>query len=280
MTTAIGDALRLAPGPVDLSELDSHAKPGFDGGKRDGKAALLEMAPALGDLQEKLFANGYAGSEACSLLLVLQGMDTSGKGGVLKHCVGLFDPAGVHIKSFKAPTKQELGHDFLWRVRREAPQPGQIGIFDRSHYEDVLVARVHRLAPAKEIERRYEQINAFEDELVQAGTTVVKCMLHIGYEEQRERLEARLDDPTKHWKYQPGDVDERELWPAYQEAYETVLERCSTPAAPWYVVPSDRKWYRNWAIGSLLEEALTGMGLEWPRADFDVQTEKSRLAAT
>jgi PPK2 family polyphosphate:nucleotide phosphotransferase len=279
-STPIGDLLRVPTGPVDLTAYDANGRPGFDGGKKDGAKALPAMAGQLADLQEKLYANAYGDGAQRSVLLVLQGMDTSGKGGVLAHCVGIFNPSGVRIKSFKKPTPEELDRDFLWRVEKEVPPAGVIGIFDRSHYEDVLVVRVHKLAPTEEIERRYGAINAFEKRLVDAGTLVVKGMLHLSYDEQRTRLEARLDDPTKRWKYRPGDVDERRLWPAYQRAYETALERCNTEHAPWHVVPSDRKWYRNWAVGSLLGEALGGMGLEWPTGDFDVATEKARLAAT
>jgi polyphosphate kinase 2 (PPK2 family) len=160
------------------------------------------------------------------------------------------------------------------------PRPGIIGVFDRSHYEDVLVARVHDLVPRRELAERYRAINEFEKRLVDEGTVVVKCMLHISPEEQRQRLLARLEDPTKHWKYNPSDVDERELWPAYDEAYEAALERCNTPDAPWYVIPSDRKWYRNWAVTTLLLETLKGLDPQWPKADFDVEKEKARLAAT
>ncbi len=277
--TPIGDALRVPPGPVHLTSYDPRATPGFDGGKKDAKKRLRAMGEELADLQEMLFAGGYTDGDR-RILLVLQGMDTSGKGGVVKHCVGLFDPGAIETTSFKKPTEEELAHDFLWRVDRAVPGPGLIGIFDRSHYEDVLVARVHELAPAEEIERRYAAINAFEERLAAEGTTILKCMLHISADRQKERLLARLDDPTKQWKYQPGDVDERTRWFAYQEAYETALERCNTEAAPWYVVPSDRKWYRNWAVGALLLETLRGMDLSWPETDYDVATERKRLAVT
>jgi PPK2 family polyphosphate:nucleotide phosphotransferase len=270
------EALRLPPGPVDLTSYDTRATPCFDGGKAKGKQALAEQGPALSDLQERLFAEGRSGGSR-SILLVLQGMDTSGKGGVLRHAVGLFDPQGVHIKSFKAPTEAELRHDFLWRVEQETPAAGMLGIFDRSHYEDVLIGLVRELAPADELERRYAAINEFEQGLVESGTTVVKCMLHISAHEQKERLLARLDDPTKHWKFNPADIDERSVWDDYQAAYEVALERCNTDAAPWLVVPSDRKWYRNLAVGSILRETLEGMDLGWPEADFDVEDQRRRL---
>ena len=213
------------------------------------------------------------------MLLVLQGMDTSGKGGVLRHTVGLVDPQGVRITSFKAPTEEERAHDFLWRIRRALPDAGHVGVFDRSHYEDVLIARVRELAPTEEIERRYDAINEFEAELVDGGTTIVKCMLHISADEQKERLLARLDDPTKHWKFNPGDLDERRAVAGRTAtAYEIALERTNTERAPWHVVPSDKKWYRNLAIGELLLETLRGMDPQWPAADFDVEAEKQRLA--
>jgi PPK2 family polyphosphate:nucleotide phosphotransferase len=183
----------------------------------------------------------------------------------------------VRITSFKAPTEEERAQDFLWRIRRAVPQPGYLGVFDRSHHEDVLIARVRQLADPEEIERRYVAINDFERELVDGGTTVVKCMLHISPEEQKLRLLARLDDPTKHWKYNPGDVDERALWSRYREAYELALERTNTDYAPWHVIPSDKKWFRNLAIGRLVYDALTTMNPQWPPADFDVETERKRL---
>ncbi len=272
----ITETLTVPQGQVDLATYDPRATPGFDGDKTEGKAALVEMADILSDLQERLFAHGRTGGER-SILLVLQGMDSSGKGGVMRHAVGLFDPQGVHIKAFKAPTADELEHDFLWRVEQETPGAGMLGIFDRSHYEDVLIGRVRRLAPAEEITTRYDAINTFEQKLADAGTTVVKCMLHISPEEQKERLLARLDDPTKHWKFNPGDIDERSVWSDYQAAYEIALERCNTDAAPWLIVPSDRKWYRNWAVASVLRETLEALDLGWPEADFDAAEHRARL---
>ncbi|GAA2144384.1 polyphosphate kinase 2 family protein [Nocardioides koreensis] len=267
---------RLPAGPVDLTSIETNAAPGFKGGKKKGKAALFALGDELSDLQERLFAEGRSGSER-RLLLVLQGMDTSGKGGVLRHTVGLVDPQGVKITSFKAPTEEERAHDFLWRIRRQLPEAGYIGVFDRSHYEDVLIARVRELATPEEIERRYTAINDFERELVDSGTTVVKCMLHISADDQKERLLARLDKPSKHWKFNPSDIDERAQWPRYREAYEIALERTNTEHAPWFVIPSGKKWYRNLAIGRLLDDTLRGMDLQWPVADFDVEVEKKRL---
>lgn len=275
--TSFEELLRLPQGPVDLTSIDPGGKPGFDGDKAQGEAALFELGPQLSDLQEQLFAGRTTDSHK-RVLLVLQGMDTSGKGGVLRHTVGLVDPVGVKITSFKAPTQEERDHDFLWRIEKAVPEPGHIGVFDRSHYEDVLIARVRELAPADEIERRYGAINDFEKRLVDDGVTVVKCMLHISADEQKERLLARLEDPTKYWKYNPGDVDERARWAAYRDAYEIALERTNTDVAPWHVVPSDRKWFRNLAIGHLLLETLQGLDLSWPEADFDIEAEKKRLA--
>ena len=270
------DLLTVPKGQVNLAAYDTRATPGFDGGKAEGKAALAALDPHLTELQERLFAEGRTGGSR-RVLVVLQGMDTAGKGGVMRNAVALFDPQGVHIKAFGKPTEEELAHDFLWRIRRELPEAGRIGIFDRSHYEDVLIGRVRELAPPEEIERRYDAINEFEAELVESGTTVLKCMLHISADEQKERLLARLDDPTKHWKFNPGDIDERVYWSSYQESYEIAIERTNTEVAPWLVVPSDRKWYRNWAMGELLLETLEGLELAWPEADFDVEEQRRRL---
>jgi len=274
--SGLTSTLRVARGPIDLTAIDTDATPGFDGDKADGERALARLGPDLADLQERLFADGRSGGRR-SVLLVLQGMDTSGKGGTLRSTVGLVDPQGVRITSFKAPTEEERSHDFLWRITKALPPVGLIGVFDRSHYEDVLIARVRALAPAEEIERRYDAINAWEADLVAEGTTIIKCMLHISAAEQKERLLARLDDETKHWKYNPGDLDERALWPAYQEAYEIAIERTATEVAPWHVIPADKKWYRNLAIGTLLHDALRSFDLGWPKADFDVERERRRL---
>ena len=235
---------------------------------------MSEQAPALSRLQERLYAEGSR-----SMLLVLQGMDTSGKGGVIRHVVGMLNPQGCQIASFKRPSEDELKHHFLWRVRRQLPRPGFVGVFDRSHYEDVLIARVRGLAEPAAIERRYAEINRFEQRMVDDGTAVVKCFLHISAKTQKERLLARLDNPQKHWKFNPTDVDERRHWSDYTQAYELALERCSTPETPWFVVPSDHKWYRNWAIAQLLVETLTGIDPQYPPVDFDVAEQRRRLVA-
>ena len=277
MNYVVTDRLRLPIGPVSLTDLDPADTGGFDGSKKEAEKELASLGDELADLQERLFAHAYTGGSR-RVLLVLQGMDTSGKGGVVEHVLGLLNPNGLHLRSFKRPTEEEQAHDFLWRIERALPEAGFVGVFDRSHYEDVLVGRVRELADEAEIERRYEAINAFEKSLVDGGTVVLKCMLHISAKEQAERLLARLEDPEKQWKFKPGDLDERGLWGDYERAYEIALERCNTEAAPWYVVPADHKWYRNWAVGHLLLEALRGMDLGWPEPGYDVDEQRSRLA--
>ncbi len=276
MATSLSE---LLSGATTLVGVDSRSTPGFDGDKKDARDAMDDDGKELADLQERLWANGTR-DDPRSVLLVLQGMDTSGKGGVIRHAAGLVDPQGLHITSFKKPSPEELDHDFLWRIEKALPPPGKIGIFDRSQYEDVLICRVRELASAGEIERRYGAINDFEQAYVDSGGTIVKCLLHISADDQKERLFARLDDPDKHWKYNPDDVDERALWDDYQQAYDLALERCSTDAAPWFVVPSGRKWYRDWAVATLLLEHLQVLDLTWPDADFDVEAEKARVAAS
>ncbi|MFJ9828778.1 PPK2 family polyphosphate kinase [Streptomyces sp. NPDC101160] len=272
-----GAVLRLPVGErIDLSSYDASATPVGPADKRAGRTATAALAPRLAELQERLYAASTAGDRR-RLLLVLQGMDTSGKGGTLKHVISHFNPAGCRVHAFKAPTPEESAHPFLWRVTQALPHPGEIGIFDRSHYEDVLVARVRALAPPAEIDDRYADIAGFEKSLVDNGVTLVKVFLHISYEEQRARLLARLDNPAKHWKFSPGDIDDRALWPAYQKAYEVAMERCATDRTPWYLVPADRKWYRNWAISRLLLEHLEELDPQYPKGDFDMAECRRRL---
>jgi len=260
-----------AGGRVKLRDRDASRTAGLD--SREAAEALLERnKKRIFDLQEALYAERRR-----ALLVVLQGTDTSGKDGTVKHVVGLVNPSGCRITSFGKPTKEELAHDFLWRITDALPGPGQLGVFNRSQYEDVLVVRVHELVPRAVWSRRYAQINAWERRLVRAGTPVLKVFLHISRKEQKERLLARLQDPTKHWKVGSNDIPERHLWDAYQEAYDAVLEKCSTDGAPWYVVPADRKWYRNWAVARLLLDALRGMELQWPGPDYDVDEQRARL---
>jgi PPK2 family polyphosphate:nucleotide phosphotransferase len=274
----VSDLLRVADGPVDLTAIDTRATPGFAGKKADAAAQLPGVGERLADLQEKLYADGRSGGSR-SVLLVMQGMDTSGKGGTVEHVVGQVDPGGVHVASFGRPTEEELAHDFLWRIRAELPRPGKIGVFDRSHYEDVVTVRVEEIVDRATWRRRFAAINRFEDKLTTGGMLVVKCFLHISRDEQRDRLLARLDDPTKHWKYNPGDLDTRARWDDYMAAYGDAIERCNSADAPWYVVPADRKWYRNWAITNLLIEQLEALDLDWPKADFDVAAERAKLLA-
>ncbi len=274
----ISDLLRAPAGAVDLRGVDARATPGFEGGKAGAAERRPALAARLSTLQEQLYAEGRHGS-ARSVLLVLQGMDTSGKGGTVRHVVGQVDPGGVHAASFGPPTAEELRHGFLWRVRRRLPAPGQLGVFDRSHYEDVVAARVRGTVDRRTWSRRYAAINRFEAELTARGTRIVKCFLHISAAEQRERLLARLDDPDKHWKFDPADLDDRERWEEYLVAYGEAIERCSTDAAPWYIVPADRKWYRNHAVTQLLIEQLEELSLRWPEGSFDVAEQRERLLA-
>ena len=270
------DLLRIVPGPVDLAAIDPASTPGARS-RAKAEAELPELAKRLGELQERLFAAARGGDSKRRLLLVLQGMDTSGKGGTVRHVVSLFDPNGTKLTAFKAPTEEEREHDFLWRIRNALPAAGQVGIFDRSHYEDVLIARVRKLALPMVIGKRYQLINKFEQNLAADGAVVVKCFLHISPQEQKERLLTRLDDPRKLWKYNPADVDERALWPQYQEAYRLALEKCSTEAAPWHVIPADHKWYRDYAITRLLVEALEQIAPEYPPAHYDLEVERKRV---
>ena len=204
-------------------------------------------------------------------------MDTAGKGGIVRHVIGMVDPQGVKTASFGKPTEEELAHDFLWRIHQQTPKGGQIGVFDRSHYEDVLVVRVHDLVPQSVWEPRYGIINSFEEDLAASGVTVVKAAMFVSLDEQTKRLQERLDRPDKYWKYNPADIDERGYWPKYQEAYQAMLDRTSVDGAPWHVIPADRKWFSRLAITELLIEALEGLNLDWPPADFDVEHEKARL---
>lgn len=272
------ELLRLAGGPVDLAAVDTASTPGVFS-REKAEAQLPKLAARLDELQERLFAAARGGDSRRRVLLVLQGMDTSGKGGTVRHVVGQLDPNGIRVTAFKAPTEEERAHDFLWRIRNALPAAGEIGIFDRSHYEDVLIARVRKLALPMVIGKRYQLINRFEQSLVADGAVLVKCFLHISPQEQRKRLLARLDDPRKLWKYNPGDVDERALWPEYQEAYRIALEKCSAEDAPWYVIPADHKWYRNYAITRLLVEALERIDPVYPQGGFDVKVERKRLLA-
>ena len=272
------EALRAAPG-FDLLGVDPRSTPNFDGDKAEGEQLLGPLADRIADLQERLYAESKEGGQR-SVLLVVQGMDTSGKGGIMRHVIGAMDPQGIKHTAFKQPTAEERRHPFLWRIRNALPAPGQIGVFDRSHYEDVLVVRVHDLVPRATWSRRYSQINRFEKSVTDDGTTIVKVMLHISNAEQKQRLAERLDRPDKYWKFNPGDIDERERWADYMEAYQAAIDKCSTDAVPWFVVPADRKWYARLAVTNLVLEALEGLAPQWPAASFDVKEQQQRLAAT
>ncbi|MCL2783844.1 MAG: polyphosphate kinase 2 family protein [Propionibacteriaceae bacterium] len=258
------------PANVDIRDCDPRATPLFPGKGEDDAARLTEkMAPKLDTLQERLYAENKE-NPTRNVLVILQGIDTAGKGGIIRHVFGLVDPQGVKIHAFKQPTEEELAHDFLWRIERALPGRGMIGIFDRSQYEDVLVVRVDEIVPPQVWEPRFDAINEWEEGLVASGTTIIKCFLHIDPATQQERLLARLENPSKHWKYSPGDVKVRRKWYKYMEAYQDVLNRCNTDTAPWYVIPSNHKWYRNWAVATLLLETLQDMDPQWPVGGFDV----------
>jgi PPK2 family polyphosphate:nucleotide phosphotransferase len=250
---------------IQLNEWKAGDQSAFDGNKDEAEEKLDQLNDELEALQELLFAERKR-----KMLIVLQGMDTSGKDGVIRHVFDGVNPQGVRVASFKVPTQEELDHDYLWRVHRQTPGKGEIVIFNRSHYEDVLVVRVHQLVPETVWRKRYQQINEFERMLADEGTTILKFFLHIDLDEQKERLEARLHDPTKQWKFNPGDLGERKLWLEYTKAYEDVLTKTSTEWAPWYIVPSNRKWYRNLVIATLLVEALKDFKMAYPQPKEDL----------
>lgn len=272
--------IHLAFRPGDkVADIKTNHTPGFSGSKSDAPRLQAERNDRLAELQEMLYARNKSGDDNRSVLLVLQGMDTAGKGGIVKHVVGAANPQGIRYTSFGKPTEEERAHHYLWRIRNALPPAGHIGVFDRSHYEDVLIVRVHNLVPPDVWGTRYDEINTFERELVDAGTTLVKVAMFVSLDEQKQRLAERLERPDKYWKYNPADIDERLLWPKYQEAYQAMLDRTSTDYAPWHIVPSDKKWYSRLAITELLIEALKGLDMTWPPADFDIEAEKKRLAS-
>lgn len=274
-TVSVRDLLRVGPG-FDLSAHDTRRVVVGPADKKKAREEAAALETEVTALQEKLYAESKNGSQR-RLLIVLQGMDTSGKGGSVKAIDRIMEPIGLRITGFGAPTKEELRHHYLWRINKALPKPGSIGIFDRSHYEDVLIVRVRNLVPPEVWGERYDEINAWEKKLHDGGMTFIKVMLHISKEEQQERLLERLADPLKHWKYNTGDVDERLLWDDYREAYQVVLERCSTDYAPWYVIPADRKWHRDWLLTNLVAETLREMAPQYPVMDFDVATETARV---
>ena len=260
------DVYRVRPGErVNLSDRDPADKQFFAGGKNEGKQLLYELNRRLEGLQELLYAEHKQ-----KVLIVLQAMDTGGKDGTIRHVFEGVNPQGVSVTSFKVPTPDELDHDYLWRVHQHVPGKGQIMIFNRSHYEDVLVVRVHNLVPEQTWSKRFEHINNFERMLFDEGSTILKFFLHISKEEQKQRLQARLDEANKLWKFSVGDLKERKLWPDYQLAYEEMLSETSTDWAPWYIIPANRKWYRNLAISEIIIETLENLNMSYPQPEGDL----------
>ena len=263
-----GAAVQLAN--MDPDDTGDYKK--TDQGKEKAKAVATALIGRLGELQERLYANGER-----SVLVVLQGMDTSGKDGTIKHVMSGVNPQGCKVVAFKVPSKDELAHDFLWRVHREAPPKGYIGIFNRSHYEDVLITRVHGWVTDKVAKQRFNQIKEFEELLYENGTAIMKFFLHISKDEQKERLESRIHDPEKRWKWNSGDVEERKLWGDYMKAFEGVISATSTEHAPWYVVPANRKWYRNLVVADRIVNTLEEMKLNTPPAPEGVDFAKLKI---
>lgn len=262
-TEASAHRYRVAPGSeVQLADHDPRDRTLCPKSKANGRRRTAKLNNELEAMQELLYAE-----HKHKLLVVLQAIDGGGKDGTIRHVFDGTNPQGVKVASFKKPTRREMAHDYLWRIHRHTPANGEIAIFNRSHYEDVLVVRVHNLVPTEVWSRRYEQINAFERMLADEGTTVLKFFLHISKDEQRERMQARLDTPHKRWKFSKGDLAERRLWEDYQAAFEAMLSKTSTPWAPWYVVPADRKWYRNLTISTVLVETLKGLGMSYPQPE-------------
>ncbi len=267
---------RVKPGQkIRLSDFDPAETAEFKDGKQAGLAAVTELTGELGRLQELL----YAGKEH-KVLVVLQAMDTGGKDGTIARVFEGVNPQGVRVAGFGVPTRTELDHDYLWRVHQQVPVRGEMVIFNRSHYEDVLIVRVHELVPPATWKARYDQINAFERMLTEEGTTILKFFLHISRQEQGKRLAARLKDKTKQWKYNPADLKERELWDEYMQAYEDALNKTSTGEAPWYIVPADKKWYRDLVVASVLVNTLQDLDMKYPEPAFDVETELQTIQAS
>lgn len=271
------ESLRVSAG-FSVADFNCASTPGFTGDEEHAADLMERRGNHLSQLQERLFAEGRSEGTR-SVLLVIQGMDTAGKGGIMRHVVGMVDPQGVQHHSFGVPTEEEKAHHYLWRIDNALPTPGHIGVFDRSHYEDVLVVRVHNLVEPAVWGARYDEINAWEAKVVESGTRIVKCALLVSKREQLNRLEERLNREDKFWKYNPHDLDERGQWDAYMEAYQAAFDRCSTDVAPWYAIPADNKWFARLAVTELLSQALEGLDLTWPEAEFDVEFERSRIAA-
>jgi PPK2 family polyphosphate:nucleotide phosphotransferase len=263
----------------DLAGIDPEVVAHGPEDRDEARAACLALEEEAAELHEKLWAQSRKGGNR-SVLICLQGMDTSGKGGATKAIDRLLDPLGFSVTGFGAPTDEEKQHDYLWRHERALPEVGKVRLWDRSHYETVLIERVRGFVPEETWRARYDEINAWESGLADRGVTVIKFMLHISRDEQKQRLLERLADPTKHWKYNPGDVDERALWDDYQSAYADALTRCSTDGSPWYVVPANHKWHRDWILSNVVVETLRSMDLTYPPGDFDVEAEVARVEAS
>lgn len=272
----LAEALTASRSGVELARIDPGGTPCFSGKKAKGVKQRKRLAGLVKDLQERVYANGQTGGSR-SVLIVLQGMDTAGKSGAIKRLVRATNPIGARITAFASPTPEERAHDFLWRIRPHVPEPGQVVIWDRSHYEDVVAAPVREGLDPTTLEQRLDVINRFEAELAESGTVLLKCFFHISRDEQRKRLLARLENPAKVWKWSDSDLEDRALWPQLMEAYEHAIERTCSSSAPWYIVPADRKWYRDWALSTLLIERIEELGLDWPRADFDLEAARSSL---
>jgi PPK2 family polyphosphate:nucleotide phosphotransferase len=263
-----------ADGYFSLSGVDPDDNHGVN--RKQAEKDLAKHAGRITDLQDRLWAEGRR-----TVLVVLQGMDTSGKDGTIKHAMTPMNPQGVRVVGFKQPTPEEQRHNFLWRIRRALPDPPHVVIFNRSHYEDVLVARVRKLVTERVVESRYEQINRFEEELLRRhDTTILKFCLHISYDEQRKRLLERLHDPTKLWKFSETDISVRSQWDEYMAAYDLAIARCSTPQAPWYVIPANKKWFRNWAAARILIDTLAEMNPTYPKPRLDIPGLEAKLKAS
>ena len=259
-----------------LTDVDGGSTPGFPGNKAQGERFIAISSGEIARYQQLLYANGTTGSPR-RMLIVLQGMDASGKGGIVRHVFSQTDPMGIHYHGFGAPTKEEQTHDYLWRVRRELPKPGWISLFDRSHYEDIVMPHIYGTFPEDVWRARYDQVNAFEHELVDSGCTIIKIFLVITKDKQKEHFLTRLSDPTKHWKFDVSDLDARARWNEYMDAWQEVFEKTSTPEAPWYLVPADNRWYSRAVVSELLRTSLRDMGLSWPPLNCDADAMRRRL---
>jgi PPK2 family polyphosphate:nucleotide phosphotransferase len=259
------DQFRVTPGEhLRLHDIDPKHTGKYN--KKDALKKIEKLGEKMGELQQQLFAENKR-----SLLICLQALDAGGKDGVIKHVIGSMNPEGCHVANFKEPNKEELAHDFLWRIEAQTPKKGEVTIFNRSHYEDVLIVRVHNLVPKEVWSKRYELINAFERRHIESGTRILKFFLHISQEEQLQRFEDRLDDPSKRWKISEADYTEREYWDDYMRAYEDAITKCNTSDAPWFVIPSDHKWFRDLAVSEIIVATLESMNIQVPQPTVDIE---------